>query len=153
MASKIAQSYSANTHRKDGIKYKAGDLVILSTINRRKDYKNAEQSRVSKLIPTYDGPYKIMDVNNNTSIVELHIPSAPNIFPKFHTLLIKPFQQNNDSKYPSRMLDAPGPIEVNGEEEFFIDQIVDHKKVERSYKYLVHWKGEHAGADRWITEK
>ena len=126
---------------------------MLSTINRRKDYKNTEESRVAKLIPRYDGPYEVMDTNSNTSIVELHIPSTPNIFPKFHTSLIKPFQQNDDSKYPLRMLDAPGPVEIDREEEYFIDRIVDHKKIGCSYKYLVCWKGEHAGADRWITEK
>ena len=153
MIAKIAQSYSANTHRGDNIKYKAGDLVMLSTINRRKDYKNTEEHRVAKLIPRYDGPYEVMDVNNDASVVELHIPSAPNIFPKFHASLVKPFRQNDDSKYPSRTLDAPGPIEVDGEQEFFIDRIVDHKKVGRTYKYLVRWKGEHAGADRWLTEK
>ena len=54
---------------------------------------------------------------------------------------------------PSRTLDAPGPVEVDSEEEFFIDRIVDHKKVGLLYKYLVCWKGEHVGADRWITEK
>ena len=49
--------------------------------------------------------------------------------------------------------DAPGPVEIDGEEEYFIDRIVDHKKIGCWYKYLVCWKGEHAGADRWITEK
>ena len=96
MLSKIAQSYSANVHRKDDIEYKAGDLVMLSTVNRRKNYKNAEESRVAKLIPRYDGPYEVMDINNDVSVVELHIPSAPNIFPKFHTSLVKPFQQNDN---------------------------------------------------------
>ena len=69
VVSKIAQSYSANINRKDAIKYKAGDLVMLSTINRRKDYKNADESRVAKLIPRYDSPYGVMDINNDTSMV------------------------------------------------------------------------------------
>ena len=73
---------------------------MLSTINRRKAYKNSKENRVAKLIPRYDSPYEVLDVNNEASVVELHILSAPNIFPKFHTSLVKPFQQNDNSKYP-----------------------------------------------------
>ena len=36
MVSKITQVYSSNTHGAEGVKYKVGDLVMLSTINRRK---------------------------------------------------------------------------------------------------------------------
>ena len=44
-------------------------------------------------------------------------------------------------------------MEVDGEEEFFIDQIIDHKKVGQTFKYLVCWAGETTSGDRWITEK
>jgi len=152
MVSKIAQAYSANTRRSEGREYKAGDWVMLSTINRRKEYKNADEKRVAKFMPRFDGPYEVMDANNEASVVELQIPSAPNIFPKFHTSLVKPFHQNDDSKFPSRTLTAPGPVEVDGEQEYYIERITDHKKVGRSYKYLVRWTGEHSGGDRWIAE-
>ena len=110
------------------------------------------ENRVAKLIPRYDGPYEITDVNNNTSIVELHILIAPNIFPKFHTSPMKPFKQNDNTKYPLQTLEALGPVEVNGEDEYFIDCILDHRKAGCSYKYLVRWAGEHAGGHRWISE-
>jgi len=152
MVSKIAQAYSANARRSEGITYQAGDWVMLSTINRRKEYKNADEKRVAKFMPRYDGPYEVMDANNEASVVELQIPSAPNIFPKFHTSLVKPFHQNDDSKFPSRTLEAPGPVEVDGEQEYYIERITDHKKVGRAYKYLVRWSGEHSGGDRWIAE-
>ena len=126
---------------------------MLSTINRRKEYKNSEENRVAKLIPRYNGPYEVLDINNEALVVELHIPSAPNIFPKFHTSLIKPFRQNDNSKYPLQTLESPGPVEGDGEEEFFINRIIDHKKISRTFKYLVRWAGETAGGDRWITEK
>ena len=136
MVSKIAQVHSANKHRNEGLEYKIGDLVMLSTINRRKKYKQPEESRVAKLIPRFDGPYEILDVNNKTSMVELHIPSTPNIFPKFHTSLVKPFHQNDNSKYPLRTLEALGPVKVDGKEEYFIEQIIDHRRVGRTYKYI-----------------
>ena len=126
---------------------------MLSTLNRCREYKGSNEDRVAKLIPRYDGPYKITDLNNEASVVELNILSTPNIFPKFHTSLIKPFRQNNNSKFPSRTLEVLGPMEVDGEQEFFINWIIDHRKVGCSYKYLVWWAGKHAGGDRWITER
>ena len=51
-------------------------------------------------------------------------------------------------------LESPGPVEVDGKDEYFIDHIIDHKRIGQTYKYLVHqWKGETAGGDRWITKK
>src|SRR5882757_5083609 len=61
--------------------------------------------------------------------------------------LTKPFRQNNDCKFPSRTLEASSPVEVDGEEKYFIDRIVNHKKVDCISKYLVRWTDEHAGAD------
>ena len=126
---------------------------MLSTINRRREYTRTDNGRVAKLIPRFDRPYEVTDVNNDASVVKLHIPSAPNIFPKFHTSLVKPFKQNNNTKYPLRTLEAPGTVEVDREDEYFIDRILDHKKAGRTYKYLVRWSGESAGGDRWISEK
>ena len=70
----------------NGIKYKIRDLMMLSTVNRRKDYKGKDCERVVKLIPRYDSPYEVTNINNEASVVELHIPSAPNIFLSGDTL-------------------------------------------------------------------
>ena len=81
----------------------------------------------------------ITDVHEAASTITIDIPSAPNIFPTFHVSLIKPFRQNDDCKFPSRTLENPGPVNVNGHEEFFVDQILDHKRVGHGFRYLVHW--------------
>ncbi len=62
-AAKIAQAYNANSHRAESVKYKVGDLVMLSTINRQKEYKNSTESRVAKFMPRYDSPYEVIDIN------------------------------------------------------------------------------------------
>ena len=77
-------------------------------------------------------------------MVTLDIPTAPNVFPSFHSSLIKPFLQNDDTKYPSCTLEKPGSIEVNGQEEFFVDYIINHKKVGHGFQ------GEAPGEDCWI---
>lgn len=87
---------------------------MLSTLNRRKEYKNKDQHRVTKFMPRFDGPYQITDVHNEASTVTLDMPNAPNLFPTFHISNIKPWHANDDEKFPSRTLEEPGPVEVNG---------------------------------------
>jgi hypothetical protein len=53
---KISQSHFANPKRTESPVFKIGDKILLSTINRRKDYKNKQQRRAAKFMPRYDGP-------------------------------------------------------------------------------------------------
>lgn len=149
-ATKISQSFYANNSRSSGTQYHEGSLVMLSTLNRRREYKNNEDLRVAKFMPRYDGPYTVISPNNLASTVTLDIPNQPNIFPTFHTSLVKPFHENDHNKFPSRTLEKLGPIIVDGEEEYFVDCIVDHKKIGKGFRYLVHWRGYGPGDDRWI---
>lgn len=80
----------------------------------------------------------ITDTHNEASTVTIDIPSAPNLFPTFHSSLVKPFHQNNDSKFPSHTLEKPGPVDVDGHEEFFVDCIIDHRKVGHGFRYPAH---------------
>src|SRR5271155_281878 len=76
------------------------------------------------------------------SMVTLDNPNAPNLFPTFHTAHVKPSQDNDDLKYPSRSLTKPGPILVDNLPEYTIDHILDHKKLQGdNITYLVRWAG------------
>ena len=150
LVAKISQAHHANESWVDLFPYKVGDWIMLSTLNRHREYKNSDDKRVAKFMPQFDGPYMITDVHEAASTVTIDIPSAPNVFPTFHVSLIKPFQQNDDCKFLSHTLKNPGPVNVNGHEEFFVDQILDHKKVGRGFRYLVCWRGEAPGEDCWI---
>jgi hypothetical protein len=148
---KISQSHFSNPSRADTPKYNIGDKVMLSTLNRRKEYKRKNQKRAAKFMPRFDGPYLIVDVHNQASTVTLDMPIAPNLFPTFHTSNVKPWLPNDDDKFPSRTLEQPGPIDVKGTEEFLVESIIDHKKVGRGYRYLVHFVGYGHESDRWIA--
>jgi hypothetical protein len=100
---KITQSIHANTARSKAIPYKIGNKVMLSTLNRRHDYKTTDKQRVTKFMPCFDGPYLVTNSFPETSTVTLDIPHAPNIFPTFHTSHIKPFIPNDNLKFPSRL--------------------------------------------------
>ena len=142
MLAKITQAFHSNSARGSSVSYKIGNKVMLSTLNRRKDYKSNDVIRVAKFMPRYDGPYLVVDTYEAASTITLDIPNAPNIFPTFHTSHIKPFKQNDDDKYPARSLERPGPLFVNDTPEYQVDKIIDHKKVVKSnIKYLVRWTG------------
>ena len=125
---------------------------MLSTLNRRKEYKAQDQLRVAKFMPRYDGPYLVVDTHESASTVTLDIPNAPNIFPTFHTSHIRPFKQNDDTKWPSRTLEKPGPVGGENSQEFLVDKIIDHKKIGKSgVKYLVRWVGYGPEDNQWIA--
>ncbi|KJA20303.1 hypothetical protein HYPSUDRAFT_104065, partial [Hypholoma sublateritium FD-334 SS-4] len=48
LAAKIRQAYHANQHRGPDIEYKVGDKVMLSTTNRRRNYKQKGKKRAAK---------------------------------------------------------------------------------------------------------
>ena len=151
LLAKISQSHYANPKRSDAPPYQIGDKVMLSTLNRRKDYKLKGQHRAAKFFPRFDGPYIIVDVHENASTVTIDMPNAPNLFPTFHTSNLKPWLPNDDKKFPSRTLDQPGPVDVNGTQEFVVDSILDHRKIGKGFRYLVHFQGYGSEHDRWIA--
>ena len=151
LLAKISQSHFANTSRANTPEYKIGDKVMLSTLNRRREYKSKHQRRCAKFMPRFDGPYVIVDVHLDASTVTLDMPMSPNLFPTFHTSNIKPWLANDDIRFPSRTLEEPGPINVNGQDEFLVDSIIDHKKIGRGFRYLVHFSGYGHENNRWIA--
>ena len=57
MLAKISQAYFVNEKRSPEIEYKVGDKVMLSTANRRREFKEKPgDGRVAKFMPRYDGP-------------------------------------------------------------------------------------------------
>ena len=150
MVAKISQAYQANKSRRDDPEYKVGDLVMLSTLNRRRDYKSSDNKRVAKFMPRFDGPFLVTDVHKRASTVTLDLPNSPNVFPTFHCSLVKPFEANDDTRFPARSLEKPGPVEVNGVEEFVVEKIVDRKVIRSKTFYLVHFLGYGKEDDRWL---
>jgi len=74
----------------------------------------------------YNGPYTIIDVDEDHSMVTLNLPNSPNIFPIFHTSQVLPYIESNMSLFPSHHFEEPPPIITpEGNEEFFVDKILD----------------------------
>ena len=103
-------------------------------------------------MPRYDGPFTVKSTDERHSTVTLDLPNSPNIFPVFHTSEIRPFLENDNTLFPSRALVPPEPVTINGQQEFFIDKIVDQCKKNKKNLYRVHWQGEGPEGDKWLPE-
>ena len=152
ITAKVSQAFQANKSRNFLFPFKIGDKVVLSTVHRRRDLKAGDPNRVAKFMPRFDGPFTIKHTDERHSTVTLDLPNLPNFFPVFHTSEIKPFLENNNSLFPSRALIPPEPITIDGQEEFFIDKIVDERKKHRKTLYRVRWQGEGPEGDKWLPE-
>lgn len=148
---KIAQAASANKSRGDEPKFRAGDLVMLSTENRRRDYKSRGEFRCAKLMPRYDGPYKVIHAHPECSTYTLDLPNNPNTFPTFHASLLKAHYPNDSFLFPTRELERPDGVLVNGVEEFLVDRIVDARRAGTGWRYKVRFVSYGQEEDRWLA--
>ena len=152
LTAKVRQAHQENAHRQLSFPFQIGDRVVLSTAHRRRLYKSGNELRVAKFMPRFDGPYPIIAINERHSTVTLALPKGSNHFPIFHTSEVKPFQENDDTLFPSRALHPPNPITIDGAQEFFIEKIVDERRRGRGTQYLVRWQGEGPEGDLWLEE-
>ena len=128
LTAKINQAQLANRHRSPQFPFQVGEQVVLSTAHRRMQYKSDDGRRIAKFMPRYDGPYKITSTNEKHSTVTLSLPHNRQAFPVFHTSEIQPFHENNNNLFPERALQPPAPLTIDGEQEFFIEKIVNERK-------------------------
>ena len=93
----------------------------------------------------------IIDVDEQHSTMTLNLPNSPNIYPTFHTSENLPYIESNTTLFPSCLFEEPSPITTEeGDEEYFIKQILDTHCHGRSYQYLVHWWGYGHEHDKWL---
>ena len=80
----------------------------------------------------------------------LDLPNLPNIFPVFHTSEVRPFTENDNMQFPSRALIPREPVTINGQQEFFINKIVNERKHAKKTLYHICWQGEGPEGDIWL---
>jgi len=102
-------------------------------------------------MPRYNGPYTIVDIDEDSSMVTLDLPNSLNICPTFHTSEVEPHVENDATLFPNREFDRPPAITMeDGTEEYLICDIIDKHRCGRGYRYLVHWVGYGREEDRWL---
>lgn len=108
----------------------------------------------AKLADKYLGPFKIIaKVGPQSFTLELS-ETLRGVHPVFHVSMLEPATPNT---IPGRIIPPPPPIEIDGEEEYEIADIVD-SKIDRRFRkcpllYHVKWLGYEGTKDEytWVT--
>jgi hypothetical protein len=106
-----------------------------------------------KLAEKNFGPYEIIAQPGSLSYTLRLPPALRAVHPVFHVVMLEPAPTSN---IPNRTDDPPPPVEIEGEIEYEIAEILDTKLDRRrrcKLQYLVRWTG-YEGTDEetsWIT--
>ncbi len=73
---KLSQASCANTLRSEEWPYSVGDMVMLSTFHRQRNYMQHGDHRVAKFMVHYDGPYKVLHAYPESSAYTLDLPNT-----------------------------------------------------------------------------
>jgi hypothetical protein len=120
------------------VKFKVGDKVLLSL----RDYQRTERA----LQPRYEGPFEIVEKLSEVTF-KVNLPSKFRaIHPVFHASKLMPY---TESTIPGQAAPKPSPILVKGEQEWEVEEILQHKKTRGKFYYLIRWKGYTRDHDTW----
>jgi transposase InsO family protein len=127
----LVQAEYADQRRNPAPSFKEGDSVWLNTRNIR----TRRPSR--KLDHRKIGPFKVLE-KIGSHAYRLELPETVRIHNVFHVSLLS---LANEDPYPGQHLPPPPPIEIDGEEEYEVDEILDSKRVCGRLRYLIKRTG------------
>jgi len=111
--------------------FKPGDLVWL-------DARNLRTRRPSKKLENkHLGPFTVLRPIGSHAY-EFHIPETMTHHRTFPVSLLNPAPSD---PLPGQIIPPPLPVVVDGEEEWFVDEILDSRWSRGNLQYLVKWTG------------
>jgi hypothetical protein len=136
----LAQESQAKYYNKhhSRVPFKVGDQVYLSTRNLRSTLLKA------KLGPRFVGPYKIIKQIGNNAF-KLELPQGSRFHNVFHASLLQPYEKSTIDRPTYK----PEPL-VEGEEVlYYVDEIMDAKRMQGTVKYHTSWLGYGEEDNTW----
>ena len=131
VSAQLRQKESYDQHRKPDPNLQSGDMVWLLP-------RNIKTTRPSKKLDYKKiGPYKIL-AKIGRSAYKLELPGSMKIHNTFHISLLEPYQ---DNRFPSQIKNPPPPVEIDGEPEYELDEIVDSRLHYGKLQYRAKWTG------------
>ena len=129
----------ADCHRSEAPEYKVSNKVMLSTQNL-----NIAKQPTRKLTERWAGPYRVTKIVLSNAI-QLDLPPAMKIHPVVNVSHVKPWKQPMEGQNKP----TPPPIEIQGEEEYEVEEVLDSRRCRGIVEYRVRWKGYMAEHDTW----
>jgi transposase InsO family protein len=126
----------SNRHRRPARTYSPGESVWL-------DARNLRTLRPQKKLDWKNiGPFKVLEAISPYAY-KLELPAAIRVYPVFHVNLLRPAANNPQ---PEQTRSPPPPIEIEGAEEFQVQEVLDSRWDRRGrgkprLKYTVRWVG------------
>jgi len=128
-------------NKKEVEEYRVGDKVLISI----KDFLMELMKRATKkLMEKFIGPYVVKKIVSENA-VELELPVSLQIHLVVNVRRIVKYREQvkGQKKIP------PPPVEVAGEKEYEVEEILDRQGRRGKIKYLVKWKGYTAEENTW----
>jgi hypothetical protein len=122
---------NANNRRLPAPNYQNGDLIWLDGHN----WKTRRPSK--KLDNKRHGPFKIIEKISSYAY-RIELPPSMTCHNVFHVSLLEPAA---DDAYPGQNMEPPPLVEIDGEDEYFIEAILDSRIHRRKLQYLIKWVG------------
>lgn len=129
----------AGQKRGDTLEYEVGQKVWRETDN----LKLTRPSR--KLMEKRIGPYEIVELVGENA-VKLKLPESLPIHPVVNVSRVRPYKA---PKIPRQIVEPPPPMEIEGDLEYKVEEILDSRIYRGKFQYLVKWKGYTAEHNTW----
>ena len=123
--------------------FQVGDKVWVSA-------KNIKVHQASdKLGPRQLGPYEVIERVGDLDY-RLKLPPTLKIHDVLHVDRLSPYRGNEAN---GLLPPPPEPVQVDGEEEYEVEKILDSRVYRRQFQYLIQWKGYGEGENSWEPAK
>ena len=122
-------------------RFETGNRVWLEGKNLKLPYQNL------KLAPKRYGPFKVTKIISPVAY-QLNLPPSWTIHNVFHAGLLSPYRE---TKQYGANFPRPPPDVINGEEEYEVEAIRNHRRFgrQRTLQYLIKWKGYPEADNTW----